>query len=123
MSTALYLKLTGNDDYFKGFQKAKTFIQVAANNSNSFKLIYRILEIIHPRLRLYKGGVHLTIEALTYVDVEDDNIYTFITRYKNYLLYEQLSKESRTYNKHEQAMFISNALVQDKRFRVGLIHM
>ena len=100
MSTALHLKLTGND-YFKSFHKAQTYIQAAANNSNGFQLLYRILEIIHPRLRISKGGIHKTIEAPNYNDVNDDSIYTFITRYKNYLLYEQLSPENRAYNKRE----------------------
>ena len=122
MSTALHLKLTGND-YFKSFPKALTYVQAAANNSDGFKLIYRILEIIHPRLRVSKGGVHKTVEAPSYSDVEDGSIYTFMTRYKNYLLYEQLSPMSRTYNKREQTMFVLQALLPDKRFRAGLVYV
>ena len=82
MSTALHLKLTGND-YFKSFPKAQTYIHAAANNSDGFKLLYRILEIIHPRLRISKGSIHKMIKAPTYSDIEDDSVYTFITRYKN----------------------------------------
>ena len=65
ISTALYLKLTGND-YFKSFPKAYTFIIAAANNSNRFRLLYRILEVIHPRLRLEKGPyIELLIHPAT----------------------------------------------------------
>ena len=67
-----------------------------------------------------KGGIHKTIEAPTYSEVDDDSIYTFITRYKNYLLHEQLSPEQCQYNKKEQTMFILNALSFDKRFWDGL---
>ena len=78
MSTALHLKLVWND-YFKSFPKAQTFITAAANSSDGFRLLYRILEIIHPRLRLEKGGLHKTIDAPNYNDVAEDSIYTFIT--------------------------------------------
>ena len=98
------------------------YIHSAANNSDGFKLLYRILEIIHPRLRISKGGIHKTIEA-PYSDVEDDSIYTFITRYKNYLIHEQLSPENRAYNKQEQTMFVLNALTFDKRFKEGLAYV
>ena len=60
MSTALHIKLVGSD-YFKSFDKAKTYIDSASNSCNGFRLLYRILEIIHPRLRLEKGGLHKTI--------------------------------------------------------------
>ena len=122
MSTALHLKLTGND-YFKSFPKAQTFITAAANSSDGFRLLYRILEIIHPRLRLEKGGLHKTIDPPSYNDIADDSIYTFITRYKNYLLYEKLSPENRSYNKREQTMFIIKALGIDSRFKDGLVYV
>ena len=79
MATALHLKLVGSD-YFKSFPKAQTFITAAANSSDGFRLIYRILEIIHPRLRLEKGGLHKTIDPPSYNDITDDSIYTIITR-------------------------------------------
>ena len=119
MATALHMKLTTND-YFKSFPAAQTYVRAASNNSDGFKLLYRILEIIHPQLRASKGGIHKTIKAPTYDDIEDDNIYTFITRYKNYLLYEQLSTEKRQYNKQEQTMYIVNALKTDVRFKEGI---
>ena len=92
MSTALHLKLTTNQ-YFKGFPIAMTYVRAAANNSNGFKLLYRILEIIHPKLRASKGGIHKTIAPPSYDDIEDDNIYTFTTKYKNYLRYKEFSPE------------------------------
>ena len=119
MSTALHLKLTTND-YFKGFPQAMTYVHAAHNNSDGFKLLYRILELIHPQLRAEKGGIHKTIEAPNYSDIEDDNIYTFMTRYKNYLLYEALSPEKRQYNKKEQAMYVMNTLKSDDRFTAGI---
>ena len=119
MSTALHLKLTGND-YFKSFPKAQAYITAAANNSDGFCLLYRIMENIHPRLRLEKGGSHKTIDAPNYGDIADDSIYTFITRYKNYLLYEELSPSNRMYNKNEQTRFILKSLMADKRFTEGL---
>ena len=92
MSTALHIKLTG-EYYVKIFPKATTYVKAATNSSDSFKLLYRIVEIINPQLRASKGGVHEVIESPLYDDVEDNNIYTFITRYKNYLMYKQLSPE------------------------------
>ena len=85
VSTNLHIKLT-ESDYFKSFHKAQTYIHAVANNSNGFKLMYIILEIIHSRLRISKGSIHKTIEAPTYSNVENDSICIFITRYKNYLL-------------------------------------
>ena len=82
MPTALHLILT-NNDYFKLMYKAQTYVQSAANKSDEFKLLYCILEIIHPRLGISKGGIHKAIEIPTYYNVEDDSIHTFITRYKN----------------------------------------
>lgn len=67
--------------------------------------------------------MHKTIDTPAYTDVEDDSIYTFSTRYKNYLLYEQLSKKSCMYNKNEQTIFIINELIQDKWFRIGLLYV
>ena len=121
MSTALHLKLVEND-YFKSFPKAQTFITAAANSSDGFQLLYRILEIIHPRLRLENGGLHKTIDPPSYNDVTDDSIYTFITRYKNYLLYEELSPENRSYNRREKIMFVIKALKVDNRFKDGLMY-
>ena len=92
----------------------------AANNSDGFKRLYRILEIIHPKLRAEKVGIHKSIEAPNYSDINNDSIYTFITRYKNYLLYELLSPEQQQYNKKEQALFIIRALKSDDRFKPGL---
>ena len=54
ISTIVHLKLTGNN-YFKNFPKAQTYIQPAANSSGGFKLLYRIMDNIHQRLRLKKG--------------------------------------------------------------------
>ena len=119
MSTALHLKLTTND-YFKGFPQAKTYVQAAANNADGFKLLYRIVEIIHPQLRASKGGIHKSIEPPSYNDVNDDSIYTLLNRYKNYLLYELLSPETRKYNKREQATYIINSLKDDERFSPGV---
>ena len=119
MSTALHMKLTTNN-YFDGFPQAQTYVQAATNNSDGFRLLYRIVEIIHPQLRASKGGIHKSIEAPKYNDVEDDSIYTFINRYKNYLLYELLSPEQRSYNKKEQALYIVNALRTDDRFKPGV---
>ena len=58
-----------------------------------------------------------------YSNVDDDIIYTFITRYKNYLLYEELSPEKRVYNKREQTMFVFNALTFDKQLKEGLTYV
>ena len=68
MSAVLYLKLTGND-YFKLFHKAQTYVHEAANNSDRFKLLYRILKINHPQLRISKGRIHKMIETPTYNDI------------------------------------------------------
>ena len=119
MSTALHIKLTTNN-YFDKFQIAQTYINAAANNNDGFKLLYRIVEIIHPQLRAAKGGIHKAITAPSYADIDDDNIYTFMTKYKNYLVYETLSPEHRQYNKQEQTMYVVNALKQDDRFKSGL---
>ena len=119
MYIALHLKLTGND-YFNIFPKPQTYVQAAANKSGGFKLLYRILEIIHPQLGISKVGIHKMIESLWYIDEQFNIIYTFIARYKNYLLYEELRPEKRLYNKRELTMFILNALIIDKRFRMWL---
>ena len=52
--------------------------------------------------------------------MDDDSIYTFINRYKNYLLYELLSPEKRQYNKTEQASYITSSLDHDERFKPGI---
>ena len=122
MSTALHLKLTSND-YFNNFPTAQTYVHAAANSNNGFKLLYRIIEIIHPRLRAENGGLNKTIEAPIYADVQDDSIYTFITRYENYLMFEELSPENRTYTKREQCMYIFKALIGDKSFRPELLYL
>ena len=122
MSPALHLKMT-RGNYFKPFPKVQTFITAAANSSDGFRLLYRILEIIQPRLWLEKGEHHKTIDPPSYNNIEDYSIYTFITRYKNYLLYKELSQESRSYNKIEQTMFVLEALVVDSWFKDGLVYV
>ena len=77
ISMSLYLKLTGSN-YFKNFPKDQTYVQAAANNSDGFKLLYRILEIIDPQLRISKGGIHKIIEVPSYIDVQDDSIFTLL---------------------------------------------
>ena len=119
MSTALYLKLSGHD-YFKSYPQATAYVRAAASTSDGFRLIYRILELVHPRLRQSKGGIHKRITIPSYSDITDDSIYTFLTKYKNYLLYEKLSPESRMYNPVEQTMFIIDALKHDARLQPGL---
>ena len=119
MSTAIYLKLTSSD-YFRHFPQAMTYVRAASHTSNGFQLIYRILELVHPRLRQAKGGIHKQIHVPSYQDVSDDSIYTFLTQYKNYLLYEQLSPENRKYNQTEQTMFIISALRHDVQLRPGV---
>ena len=81
MSMALHMKPTCTN-YFKSFPKTQTYITAAANNSDGLKLLYRIMEIIHPRLRLEKGGMQKTIDAPNYDDIADNSIYTFVTCYK-----------------------------------------
>ena len=119
MSTAIYLKLTSSD-YFKSFPQALTYVRAASHTSNGFQLMYRILELVHPRLRQAKGGIHKQVHVPLYSDVEDDSIYTFLTQYQNYLLYEKLSPENRSYNQSEQTMFILSALRHDERLRPGI---
>ena len=122
MSTALYLKLSASD-YFKGYPQAIAYVHAASSNSDGFRLIYRILELVHPRLRQSKGGMHKTIPPPTYSDITDDSIYTFLKRYKNFLMYEKLSPQSRIYNDVEQTTFIINALRHDARLRPGLYYV
>ena len=119
MSTALYLKLSGMD-YFKSFPQANAYVRAASATSDGFRLVYRILELVHPRLRQSKGGLHKTIAIPEYKNVTDDSIYTFLNQYKNYLLYEKLSPKSREYNQTEQTMFIVNALRHDARLQPGI---
>ena len=119
MSTALYMELTTNS-YFEVFPQAKTYIQAANSCSDGFKLLYRILEIIHPQLRVSKGGNNKKIESLSYNNINNDNIYTFFTRYKHYLLYKLLSPEKRHYNKREHALFVVHTLKIDNRCQPGI---
>ena len=121
MSTALHIKLTGEDSV-KLFPRVATYVKSVATNSYGFKLIYRIVEIIHPQLRASKGGVYEVIESPLYDNVEDNSIYTFITRYNNYLMYKQLSPDKRSYNKRKQTRFILNDLMINKRVRVDLLY-
>ena len=67
--------------------------------------------------------MHKTIPPPSYTDIEDDSIYTFVNRYENYLVYESLSLENRTYNNVEQTTFIINALRQDTRLHPGLSYV
>ena len=69
--------------------------------------MYSILEIIHHKVRAEKGAIYNTIVAPKYSDVPDDSIYIFITRYQNYLMYEELSPEIRSYRKIEKYIFFS----------------
>ena len=108
------------NSYFEGFPQVKICIQAANNSSDGFKLPYCILEIIYPQLRAPKGGINKTIEPLSYNDIDDGSIYPFITRYKNYLVYELLSPEKRHYNKREQALFVVQALKVNNRFQPGI---
>ena len=57
MSTAIYLKLTSNA-YFKSFPQAMAYVNVTSSNSNGFQLMYRIMELVHPRLRQAKFSIH-----------------------------------------------------------------
>ena len=100
IATALHLKLV-NSECFQEFPKAETYITAVTNNSDRFKLLYRIIEISHPLLRSQKGDIHTAIAAPKYSDAQDNSIYIFITRYKKYITYEELTVENRTYNKIE----------------------
>ena len=97
MSTALYLILS-NTDYFKYFSQASTHARAAAANSNRFQLIYRILEVVHPRICQSMGGIYKIIHVPSYNNISDDNIYTLLTGYQKYLVYESFSTESCSYN-------------------------
>ena len=97
-----------------------TYVIAASHTSNGFQLVYRILELVLPRLRQAKGGIHKNIPAPSYLDVSDDSIYTFLTKYKNFLLLEQLSPENRIYNETEQTLFIISALKHDARLKTGV---
>lgn len=97
MSTALYLKPIGTD-YFKGFTHTFTYVQAVSANSNGFQLLYHILELVHLRLRQAKIGINKTIIPPTYQDVTDDSIHTFLTHYKNFLIYESLINNALHYN-------------------------
>ena len=105
MSTTLYLKLVSND-YFPEFSQARTYVEDTTSNSNGCQLLFRILELVHPRLRKAKGGISKFIPIPVYTDVDDDSIL-FFTRYQNHLLYEQLSPEYRVYRKREHKYFLS----------------
>ena len=98
-------------------------MHAASSNSDGYCLIHRILDLVHLQLRQSKGGMHKTISIPKYSDITDDSIYTFLKRYKNYLLYEKLSLESRLYNEVEQTTFISNALHHDARLRPELYYV
>ena len=89
MATVLHKKLT-SINYFTSFTTAQTYILVAANHSDGFKLLYCILEIIHPKVRAEKRSIDKTVEVTKYCNIPDDSIYTFITRYQNYLVYEEI---------------------------------
>ena len=54
MYTALYLKLASYD-YFSEFPQARTYVQVAASNSNGYQFLFRIHELVHLQLREEKG--------------------------------------------------------------------
>ena len=94
MSTALHIKLT-TGVFFTGFSQAESYVNAASNNSDGFRLLYRIVEIYTPTTTCFERGIHKSIEQPQYSDVDNDSIYTFINRYKNYLLYELLSPEKR----------------------------
>ena len=81
------------------------------------------MEIIDPRLRLEKGGMHKTIERPNYDNIADNSIYTFVTRYKKLIFYEELSPQHRSYNQQEQTMFILHALKVDTCFKEGLVYV
>ena len=97
-----------------------TYVRAAFHTSNGFQLVYHILELAHPRLWQAKGGIHKNIPAPSYLDVTDDSIYTFLTKYKNFLLYEQLSPEKRVYNETEQTLLIISALKYDALLKPGV---
>ena len=110
-------------DYFKYFAQASTYVRAAAANSNGFQLIYRILELVHPRLRQSKGGIHKIIHVPSYNEILNDSIYTLLTRYQNYLLYESFSPETRIYNQVEQTMFVLDALCHDSILKAGVAYV
>ena len=122
MSTALYLKISSTD-YFKGYPHAIEYVHAVSSTSDWFHLLYYILKLVHPQLRQVKGGIHKSIPVPSYNEITDNIIYTFLNLYKNYLLYEKLSPESRVYNDVEQKMFIINALQHDARLQPGLFYV
>ena len=81
------------------------------------------MEIIHPILHLEKEGTHKAIEPPNYGDISDNSIYMFITRYKSFLLYKELSPQHCSYNQKEQTMFILHTLKVDTRFKEDLIYV
>lgn len=105
MSTAIYLTLTSSD-----FPQAMTYVRAASHTSK------RIHDLVHPHLRQDKGEIHKQILAASYSDITDDIVYTILTQYRNYLLYERLSPEKRFYN----TMYIISALRHDVRLRPGI---
>ena len=69
-----------------------------------------------------KREIYRIISPPTFNEVEDDSMYKILTRYQNYLVYELLSPEIRTYNSEEQTMYIVNALRLDERLLQDLLY-
>ena len=78
MSTAPYFKISSRD-HFKLFPQAMAYACAAANTSNGFRFIFRVVELVHPQLRQAKGGIHKSIPILSYIDIKDDSFYTFLS--------------------------------------------
>ena len=123
MSGAIFYKI--NDaTLWKGYDQGWNLVTSNILQCDGFEVLYDILADVLPKLNKNTPKSH-KIQKPTYVDMDHDNIYTYVSAYNAFLEFEGLGSNSRTYTPYEVAVYVADDLEKDphKRFEKGIAYV
>ena len=123
MKGAIYYKL--NDaTLWTGYDQGWNLVKSNLLDCDGFEVLYNVLSDVLPKLNKNTPKSH-KIQRPVYNDMDNDNIYSYITAYNAFLGFEALGNHSRTYTPFKIAVYIADDLERDphKQFEKGITYV
>ena len=123
MSGAIFYKIN-DESLWDGYNQGWNLIKSNILHCDGFEVLYDILAEVLPKLNKNTAKSH-KIQKPSYTEMDDDNIYTYISAYNAFLEFESLGSNSRNYTPHEITVYIADDLEKDphKRFDKGISYV
>ena len=123
MSGAIFYKIN-DSTLWTGYDQGYNLVKSNILNCDGFEVLYDILAEVLPNLNKNTAKSH-KIQKLTYIDMDNDNIYTYVSAYNAFIEFEGLGSNSRNYTPYEIAVYIADDLEKDphKRFEKGISYV